>query len=138
MNKPYLHHVLVAAEDIDRSRAFYRDVLELEEIDRPIFDYPGIWFRIGDNGHQLHILIRPDAMLRTGRTNDPYDVHFAMRVGSYRETIDWLQAKGFRQDVPDSDLKHVAVRPDSVTGYPQIYILDPDRNIIEFNCETLD
>ena len=28
------------------------------------------------------------------------------------------------------------LRPDSITGYPQIYILDPDRNVIEFNCET--
>ena len=30
------------------------------------------------------------------------------------------------------------LRPDSVTGFPQIYILDPDRNIVEFNCEVLD
>jgi hypothetical protein len=25
-----------------------------------------------------------------------------------------------------------------VAGYAQIYIINPDRNIIEFNCETMD
>jgi hypothetical protein len=30
------------------------------------------------------------------------------------------------------------LRPKSLAGYPQIYIVDPDRNIIEFNCETMD
>jgi hypothetical protein len=32
----------------------------------------------------------------------------------------------------------MVLRPASAAGYPQIYILDPDRNIIEFNFETLD
>lgn len=138
MAKAYLHHVLIAAEEIERSRSFYRDVLELEEIERPHFDYPGIWFRIGDGQQHLHILVRRDATLRSGKDNDPYDVHFAMRVGSYRETLRWLHDKGFREDVADNHPQRVQVRPDSVTGYPQIYILDPDHNIIEFNCETMD
>ena len=30
------------------------------------------------------------------------------------------------------------LRSKSVAGYAQIYIIDPDRNIIEFNCETMD
>ncbi len=30
------------------------------------------------------------------------------------------------------------LKPDSIAGNPQIYILDPDRNIIEFNCEAVD
>jgi glyoxylase I family protein len=138
MNKSYLHHVLIAVDDLDRSRRFYRDVLELKETDRPTFDYPGLWFNIGDGQSSIHILVRPDATIRRNGTNDPYDVHLALRVKSYRETLGWLREKGFREDLPSSDLKNIQVRPDSVTGYPQIYILDPDRNIIEFNCETLD
>jgi hypothetical protein len=48
---------------------------------------------------------------------------------------------------PRSDLLDNAVHPwmstaklrsKSVAGYAQIYIIDPDRNIIEFNCETMD
>ncbi len=26
----------------------------------------------------------------------------------------------------------------SVTGYPQIHVLDPDRNVIEINAEQVD
>ena len=57
---------------------------------------------------------------------------------SYRETLDWLHKKGFREDLTPDNLRNLQLRPNSVTGRPQIYILDPDRNIIEFNCECLD
>ena len=138
MNKPYVHHVLVAADDLERSRQFYRDVLELEEINRPAFAYPGIWYKIGDGQPQLHILVRSEATLRRHKWIDLADIHFALRVESYRDTLAWLGSKGFRDDLPDDDLRKMQLRPNSPAGYPQIYILDPDRNIIEFNCETLD
>jgi glyoxylase I family protein len=138
MEKFYLHHVLLCVDDLDRSRRFYRDTLELEETTRPTFDYPGLWFNIGNGQTSIHILVRSDATIRRGGTNDPYDVHLALRVKSYRETLAWLHSKGYDEKLPDNDLKGIQVRPDSVTGYPQIYILDPDRNIIEFNCEKMD
>jgi hypothetical protein len=28
--------------------------------------------------------------------------------------------------------------PRSVVGYPQLYVLDPDRHLIEINAERLD
>jgi glyoxylase I family protein len=59
-------------------------------------------------------------------------------VTSYRDTLAWLRRKGFRDDVPDGDLRKMQLRPTSIAGFPQIYILDPDRNIIEFNFETMD
>ncbi|HEY5895827.1 MAG TPA: VOC family protein [Chthoniobacterales bacterium] len=61
MNKPYLHHVLVAVDDLERARHFYTGVLEMQEIDRPAFDNPGIWHKIGDGEQQLHIVARSDA-----------------------------------------------------------------------------
>ena len=138
MNKPYLHHVLVAVDDLERARQFYTGVLELQEIDRPPFAYPGLWYKIGDGQQQLHIIVRGEATLRRDKANDPDDIHFALRVTSYRDTLAWLRGKGFRDDVPDGDLKKMQLRPTSIAGFPQIYILDADRNIIEFNFETLD
>ncbi|HKQ87946.1 MAG TPA: VOC family protein [Candidatus Acidoferrales bacterium] len=138
MIKPYLHHILIGVDDLERSRDFYRDVLELREIDRPPFTFPGLWFQIGDAEQHLHIIVGMGALQRTGRPNDPQDIHFALRVKSYRETLDWLHKKGFREDLPADDLRSLIPRPNSITGHPQIYILDPDRNIIEFNCESLD
>lgn len=136
--KTYLHHILIGVDDLERSRSFYRDVLELKEIDRPPFNFPGLWLQIGDAEQHLHIIVGMGALQRTGRPNNPQDVHFALRVKSYRETIDWLHKKGFREDLPADSLRSLIPRPNSITGHPQIYILDPDRNIIEFNCESLD
>lgn len=138
MIKPYLHHILIGVNDRERSRRFYADVLELKEIDRPPFNFPGLWFQIGDAEQHLHIIVGMGALQRTGRPNDPQDVHFALRVKSYRETLGWLHKKGFREELPVDDLHSLQLRPNSITGHPQIYILDPDRNIIEFNCESLD
>ena len=137
MEKPFLHHVLVAAQELDRSRRFYRDVLELDEIERPIFPYAGAWFQLGNNQH-LHMLVRSDATLRGEKAIDSWDVHFALRVKSYRETVAWLQAKGYSEDAPENDIRKMILKPGSVAGNSQIYILDPDRNVIEFNCETMD
>src|SRR5271165_6814831 len=66
------------------------------------------------------------------------DIHFALRVESYRDTLAWLGGKGFRDDLPDDDFRKMKLRPKAIAGYAQIYIIDPDRNIIEFNCETMD
>jgi glyoxylase I family protein len=137
MDKPYLHHLLIAAKDVERSRRFYADVLELEGIARPAFPYPGAWFQIGST-QQLHIVVRSESMTRGDKSIDSWDVHFALRVKSYRETLAWLEAKGFREDLPDDDMRKMVLKPDSIAGNAQIYILDPDRNIIEFNCEGLD
>ena len=67
MNKPYLHHILIGVNDLERSRSFYRDVLEFEEIERPPFDFPGLWFRIGDAEQHLHIVVGMGALQRVGR-----------------------------------------------------------------------
>ena len=120
--------------DLERSKCFYREIIQLEEIERPDFPYPGAWFQFG-NGLQLHIVVQPRATLRSEKPIDAYDVHFAMRVKSYRETLEMLHAKGFNEDATEHDLQRMILRPNSITGYPQIYILDPDRNVIEFNCE---
>jgi glyoxylase I family protein len=137
MDKPFLHHLLIAAEDVDRSRSFYADVLEFEEIARPAFPYLGAWFQIGSN-QQLHIVVRSESMMRGDKNIDSWDIHFALRVKTYRETLAWLEAKGFREDLPEDDIRKMVLKPHSIAGNAQIYILDPDRNIIEFNCETLD
>ena len=137
MVTPSLHHVLVATLDLDACRRFYRDVLELREIARPVFPYPGAWIQFG-GGQHLHIVVRDDATTRENKPLDTFDVHFALGMSSYRKTLAWLECKGYRTDLPDGDLLKVVVRPDSVTGRPQIYVMDPDHNIIEFICDALD
>ena len=87
MSKLHLHHVLLAVDDLERARQFYTNVLEMQEIDRPAFAYPGIWYQIGDGQQQLHLLVRSDATLRRDKWVDFDDIHFALRVENYRDTL---------------------------------------------------
>jgi glyoxylase I family protein len=54
--------------------------------------------------------------------------HVALRVRSYRQTVDHLRALG----IPRVE------RPHNKTPWPQIYLADPDGNVIELNAEALD
>jgi len=137
MVTPSLHHVLVGTTDVERSRVFYRDVLELREIARPAFAFPGAWFLFG-GGQHLHLALREGTTNRIGKPVDAADVHFALGMSSYTKTVAWLRAKGFDDTLPGDDMKKMILRPDSIVGRPQIYIMDPDHNIIEFICDALE
>lgn len=133
-----LHHVTLAVMDLERSKQFYREVLGLKEIPRPQFPFPGAWFQIGDSQH-LHLLVHDDATFRApGKGIDTRDVHFAVRVPSYRGALEFLRSKGYRENAGDREPCKMEVKPKPTAGYPQIYIIDPDRHVIEINAEVLD
>jgi glyoxylase I family protein len=132
-----IHHVSLTVTDLDRSKNFYREILGLSEIDRPAFSFPGAWFQVGEN-QQLHLILHPGATFRGIKGIDTRDGHFAVRVASYRSVLDFLKSKGYREDAADQDLMKMRANPKAVAGFPQIYILDPDRHVIEINAEKLD
>ena len=129
-----LHHVSLAVSNLERSKAFYRDVLALKEIERPAFEFAGAWFAVGDR--QLHLIVHDKPTLRT-RGIDSHDVHVALRVTSYRETVSFLEACGYSSDARD-DTKRLKENKWGKAGFPQVFILDPDRHVIELNAERLD
>ncbi|WP_424765942.1 VOC family protein [Paenibacillus sp. sgz302251] len=119
-----IHHASLIVTNLERAKAFYTGILCLREIERPAFDFPGAWYAIGDNGNQLHLLVHDGETARTGGI-DTRDGHFAIRISHYKQTIEWLEQHGIT----------FKAKPDSITGFAQIFILDPDRNIIELNAE---
>jgi len=130
-----IHHVSLPVTDLERSRHFYQEVLGLTEINRPPFDFPGAWYQIGDR--QLHLIVHNNSTFRIEKTVDPRDIHFAIRIKSYRDTRDFLHSKGFHPEAED-EFKKMKESPHSTAGWPQLYIMDPDRNVIELNAEQLD
>lgn len=136
MDAASIHHVSLPASDLERSKQFYGKILGLREIERPPFDFPGAWYQLGDD--QLHLIVHDQSTFREGKGVDSRDVHFAVRVRSYREALEFLQSKGYREDAEDLDRMRMKVSQRPAAGFPQIYILDPDRNVIEINAERLD
>ena len=64
--------------------------------------------------------------------------HGAYGWEAWSEALRFLQSKGYRADADDLDAKRMKVSPRPTADFPQIYILDPDRNVIEINAEKLD
>jgi glyoxylase I family protein len=135
-----LHHVSLPVSDLERSKAFYSGVIGLEEIERPPFDFPGAWYRAGDR--DIHLIVGTRSTFRDGKGIDSRDVHLAIRVRSYRRAIEHLKALGYREAEPDAPLvdplRSMRLNPRSTAGFPQIYILDPDRNVVEINAAEDD
>jgi catechol 2,3-dioxygenase-like lactoylglutathione lyase family enzyme len=132
-----LHHVSLPATDLERSVRFYREIVGLRQIERPPFNFPGAWFAIGES-QQLHLIVYEGTTFRGQKGINTRDGHFAVRVPSYRAAVEFLKAKGYREDADPLDMLSLRLQPHATAGFPQIYILDPDRNVIEINAAVLD
>ena len=121
----YLHHVSVCVTDLAKAKHFYGDVLALREVPRPDLGFPGAWYAVGA-AQELHLIVHPPAKsLRGTRDIDGRDGHFAFRVADYDETLARLRA----HDIA------VIESPRNATPWAQIYVTDPDGNVIELNVE---
>ena len=119
-----LHHVSINVTDLVRAKHFYGTVLGLPELPRPDFDFAGAWYALGDR--QLHLIVHPPTRTLRGTTTiDGRDGHFAIRIADFDAALDVLR----RHDIP------LRERRDNPTPWAQIYVTDPDGNVIELNAE---
>jgi catechol 2,3-dioxygenase-like lactoylglutathione lyase family enzyme len=125
-----LHHVNVIVTDLPRSLAFYQKLFGLTIIERPPFKSVGAWLASG--ALQVHLTLYPPGSFRTGNI-DGDDSHFAFRTDDFDGALATLTANGFREDAAEDDPMRVMVRRNGPAGFPQLFLLDPDRNIIEIN-----
>lgn len=124
---PYetLHHVAIAVSDLDRAKRFYGDLLGFREIPRPAFAFPGAWYRVGDR--DVHLIVVSRSPLNADAALQTPDAHAAFRVKDFRAARQYLESRG----VP------MRVTLDGPTGFPQIHVMDPDRNVIEINAARI-
>jgi len=111
-----LNHVAIHVQDVDQSCAFYANVLRLEKLPRPAFDFPGAWFRLGQK-QELHIIGRREVPVVSHNRGN----HFALQaddLGAWLEHFRSLSLE-FRGPVR---------RPD---GAAQVFIRDVDGHVIE-------
>lgn len=118
-----IHHVSILVTDLERSKQFYEEVLGFQKSsERPDFDFPGAWYQLGET--QLHLIVHNDGKTLRGTTKiDSRDGHFAIRVKDIEEFIERM--KTYQVEILN--------KPDNETEWHQVFISDPDGNLIEFN-----
>jgi len=124
-----LDHAALMISDVGAARAFYVEVLGLEEVPRPpTFTFPGMWLQIGD--HQLHLVGEAEPG-RTRETNPGYTPnelatgyasHFAVEVDDLESFVEAVRGRG------GTIVGGPRPRGDGVL---QAYVTDPDGNVIE-------
>ncbi|MFN0116405.1 MAG: VOC family protein [Paracoccaceae bacterium] len=127
-----LHHVSFITRDLDRALAFYVDRLGFTKMSRPNLSVPGAWVRAGEA--ELHLILYGPGTLRSDPAIDASDTHFAIRVPDFDAALDGLRRAGFREGTGADTETEMLVKRQSAVGYGQIYIRDPDHNIIEINA----
>jgi catechol 2,3-dioxygenase-like lactoylglutathione lyase family enzyme len=118
-----LNHVSITVTDVAKAREFYTDVLGLQEIPRPAFDFPGIWYSL-NKGLSLHIILN-DQLVRPAVEREKITAryaHFALWTEDADATAARIEALG----LPCRD---VVSGP---TGLRQVFVKDPDGNMVEF------
>ena len=124
-----LGHVVLYVSDLDRSAAFYRDVLGWKQIPAAGMRFPAAAFSSGRTHHELLLIeVGKDAQaIPQGRRVGLY--HIGLKVGDsddeLRDALATVQAAG-AQVVGTSD--HTVTH--------SLYILDPDGNEIELYIDV--
>lgn len=107
-----IHHVSILVSDMERSVAWYRDRLGLEEVQRPSnFVTPVRWFELGEQ--QLHLIPNEEPDVVSPR-------HFAVHVDDCQAAREALAGRGVevKETVP-------------IAGADRFFIADPDGNNLE-------
>ncbi|TXI18002.1 MAG: glyoxalase [Nitrosomonas sp.] len=89
-----MNHFTVLSSDLEKSKAFYIDILGLKEGYRPPFAFPGAWLYVG-NQAILHIMAgRPMPANAAGVID-----HMAFSAFNLQAVIDTLKQHNIRYDL---------------------------------------
>lgn len=114
-----LDHVSFPVRDLERSVAFYRNVLGLAPIPRPDLPFPGAWLG-GAGGIQVHLIVPPEgAPLGSPPPSlNPLGGHVAFAIADYDAVVAALHAAGIET-------------LEAGTEVGQLWVRDPDGHLIE-------
>ena len=121
-------HIVLRCADVQRSRAFYGDVVGLTQIgngDRQMYFLTADF----DDNHHM-VLLRPaapggptpDARRQVGLASVSFEIHSG-------EGLEALQA---RLEADGAEIERIETRG----GAKSLSVFDPDGNLVEFFCRT--
>jgi lactoylglutathione lyase len=119
-----LNHIALYVEDLNKSAAFYKNVIGLDSVPEPFKDGLHAWFRIGEN-LTLHVIQGPKEKVIQYRST-----HTCFSVTDINLFIEKLVKAGVVHEDVKGKQNAVTIRVD---GIKQIYFKDPDGYWIEIN-----
>jgi len=129
-----IEHYLVLSDDIDDTRAFYRDVLGLRDGFRPDLGFPGYWLYAGDVPC-IHVAEWKSYAVWTKEVGIPISTrapstgavdHIAFNASGFDEVRARLVNRGI--EISENLLDEIGLR--------QIFIRDPNGVPIELNFRS--
>lgn len=121
-----LDHVNLRTAQLEAMRAFYVDVLGLEDGPRPPFGHPGAWLYAGSQAVVHLWLGSPDDTEAPPTTREPQLSHFAFAADDEKAFITRLDRAGVpfeRHGLPGRDVVQIKLR-------------DPDGNALHVDFPT--
>ena len=129
MNAHYLGHVVFYVRDLDRSLAFYRDLLGFREVGR-IFQGAAAALTSGRTHHELLLIQVGEAPgPPPGRRRGLY--HIGIKIG---DSLDELRAA--KKEVEQAGVTIVGMSDHTVSQ--SLYLYDPDGNEVELYVDADD
>ena len=116
-------HVSLTVTDLAAADRFYGETLGLPKLARPDFGFPGSWYGLGGR-LELHLIVN-EAIRRPDAERLGFEIkyaHFAIGVDDASRAAAALRARGLKVDELYS----------SPTGMRQLFVKDPDGNMVEF------
>jgi lactoylglutathione lyase len=125
--KPVLNHIALYVNNLQKSTAFYSDVIGLDTVSEPFHDGRHTWLAIG-NRSNLHLIAGAAAAAGHDKNS-----HLCFSVPSVDGFIVRLNKAGVPYEDWPGKPQAVTTRVD---GVKQIYFKDPDGYWIEINDAT--
>jgi lactoylglutathione lyase len=126
VKRPVINHIAVYVVDLEKSTAFYRDILCLEMIPEPFKRGMHSWFQISENC-QLHLIAGATELIPHNINN-----HISFSTSSLDDFKQHLVNAGILFFNANEEEGKVHLRPD---GIRQIFFQDPDGYWLEINDE---
>jgi catechol 2,3-dioxygenase-like lactoylglutathione lyase family enzyme len=129
-------HVLILADDVDKTKDFYVDILGLNIGYRPDFPFKGYWLYLDENPKAACIHLA----MRKQDTGQDYYIGKKDDVKSGSGAIDHVAFNADDIESMKAKLEKISIEYThrKVPGFPleQLFIMDPDGVKVELNYAT--
>lgn len=122
--KPVFDHIAIYVNNLEKSAAFYKNIIGIDSIPNPFNDHKHVWFDIGAK-NALHIIAGAKSALKHPQNN-----HICFSISSVDAFAQNLLKAGISYENANGKENTITIRPD---GVKQIYFKDPDGYWIEIN-----